>query len=534
MAHVLVLDDAALLASLKSKDTLADADAERCLAASRETQLPIERSLLEFGLIDEEILYREIAEQMGVRFSTSVTPEPDLGMRLNLNREFLKSAELVPLKMVQGELDVACANPRAHSALEALSFRHKTRVNVTLVPPSVLASALDTMEWPQTNDAVAGVSDMDVEKLNALANGGPVIRLVNDVISRAVTAGASDIHFEEGETELAVRFRIDGGLRHNGTIPHASRPAAVSRLKIMGGLNISERRRPQDGRAQVSVRGRSIDLRISTLPSQFGESIVLRILDRSRVQLDWARLGYDCGMVAQLRSVLRQPNGLFLVAGPTGSGKTTTLYTALTDIHDGSRKIVSVEDPIEYALKGVVQVPVDSAIDMTFARALRAILRQDPDVVMVGEIRDAETAEIAVRAALVGRMVLSTIHTNDAPSAISRLIDLGVPPYLLSATLRGVLSQRLVATKCKHCGGAGCDMCAGSGYAGRTVLAELLEMSPDLINAISEGQPLGMLRRCADRNGFISMAQRAADPALREKVDERHLSQVIGAMVADI
>ncbi|WP_189368213.1 GspE/PulE family protein [Tateyamaria omphalii] len=527
------MDDAALLASLKSKDILADADAERCIAASRETQLPIERSLLEFGLIEEELLFREIADQLGVPFSTSVAPEPDLGTRLNLSREFLKSAELVPLTSEHGILEVACANPHPQDAIGALAYRHKVQVKLTFVPPSVLAAALEAMEWPQSNAEIAGVSDMDVEKLNALANGGPVIRLVNDVISRAVGAGASDIHFEEGETEFPIRFRVDGVLRPSGVIPHASRAAAVSRLKIMGGLNISERRRPQDGRAQVSVRGRAIDLRISTLPSQFGESIVLRILDRSRVRLNWAQLGYDDEMVGQLQEILRQPNGLFLVAGPTGSGKTTTLYTALTDIHDGSRKIVSVEDPIEYALKGVVQVPVDSAIDMTFARALRAILRQDPDVVMVGEIRDAETAEIAVRAALVGRMVLSTIHTNDAPAAISRLIDLGVPSYLLSATLRGVLSQRLVGTKCRNCGGGGCDACGQTGNTGRTVLAELLEMSPQLLAAISEGQPLDMLRRCADQNGFVSMARRATDLAFRELVDQRHLSQIVGALAAD-
>lgn len=533
MTHVLALDDAALMASLKLKDVLAEVDAERCLAASRETQLPIERSLLEFGLVEEELLFREIAVQIDVPFSTSIVPEADLGTRLNLSFDFLKSAELVPLKSEDGVLEVACASPRAQDALAALAFRHKMDVRMTLVPPSTLAAAIETLDWPQSNDSIAGASEMDVEKLNALANGGPVIRLVNDIIGRAVGDGASDIHFEEGETEFAIRFRIDGVLRHSGTIPYASRAAAVSRLKIMGGLNISERRRPQDGRAQVSVRGRAIDLRISTLPSQFGESIVLRILDRSRVQLDWAQLGYDESMVRQLQSILQQPNGLFLVAGPTGSGKTTTLYTALMDIHDGSRKIVSVEDPIEYALKGVVQVPVDSTIEMTFARALRAILRQDPDVVMVGEIRDAETAEIAVRAALVGRMVLSTIHTNDAPSAVSRLIDLGVPPYLLGATLRGVLSQRLVATKCKTCRGAGCDVCSRTGRAGRTVLAELLEMSPDLVTAISEGQPLAALRHCADANGFVSMAQRATEPAFSEAVAPRHLSQVVGSIGTD-
>ncbi|GFE51957.1 general secretion pathway protein GspE [Roseobacter cerasinus] len=529
MTPLVAMDDAALVASLISKDALTEADAERCLSASRETRLPIERSLLEFGLVEEEVLFRDIAGQIKVPFLTNIAPEVDLAMRLDLGREFLKSADLVPLRLKDGVLEVASANPRVQDALAALAFRHKAQVRMMLVPPAVLAAAIDGLDWPEVDQAATSASDMDVEKLNALANGGPVIRLVNDIISRAVGAGASDIHFEEGESAFAIRFRIDGVLRDGGTIPQASRAAAVSRLKIMGGLNISERRRPQDGRAQVSVRGRAIDLRISTLPSQFGESIVLRILDRSRVQLDWAQLGYDAGMVEQLRAIMRQPNGLFLVAGPTGSGKTTTLYAALTDIHDGSRKIVSVEDPIEYALKGVVQVPVDSAIDMTFARALRAILRQDPDVVMVGEIRDAETAEIAVRAALVGRMVLSTIHTNDAPSAVSRLIDLGVPPYLLSATLRGVLSQRLVAMTCVDCEGAGCQACADTGQAGRTVLAELLEMSPELASAISDARPLAELRRCAEAAGFVSMAQRAADPAFRQVAVAQHLSQIIGS-----
>ncbi|MBY5934933.1 GspE/PulE family protein [Tateyamaria omphalii] len=533
MTQFLAIDDVGLLAALKSKHDLTEADATRCVAASHETQLPIERSLLEFGLIEEEELYREIALQLDVPFATSVVPEADLAKRLNLQREFLKSAELVPLRFEKSLLTVACANPRARDALASLAFRHKAELRVTLVAPSILTAAIETLDWPPSDDAAAGVSDLDVEKLSALANGGPVIRLVNDIIAHAANEGASDIHFEESETEFALRFRIDGVLRNGGVIPQASRAAAVSRLKIMGGLNISERRRPQDGRAQVSVRGRVIDLRISTLPSQYGESIVVRILDRTRVKLDWTQLGYDADMVGRLRSMLRQPNGLFLVAGPTGSGKTTTLYTALTDINDGSRKIVSVEDPIEYALKGIVQVPVDNAIEMTFARALRAILRQDPDVVMVGEIRDAETAEIAVRAALIGRMVLSTIHTNDSPSAISRLIDLGVPHYLLSATLRGVLSQRLVATKCKDCKGMGCDNCAGSGHAGRTVLAELLEMSPALATAVSEARPLAELRQCAETNGFISMARRASDPVFRRAIAENHLSEVIGSVGLD-
>lgn len=330
---------------------------------------------------------------------------------------------------------------------------------------------------------------------------------MNDIIAKAVGDGASDVHIEAGESGARVRYRVDGILRVERPIEEANKASVVSRLKVMANLNISERRRPQDGRAQLSVRGRTVDIRLSTLPTQFGESIVLRLLDRDRLQLDWGALGFPKERARDIEQIVGAPNGIFLVAGPTGSGKTTTLYTALSQINSVDRKIVSVEDPIEFSLDGVNQVQVDPQIDMTFARALRSILRQDPDVIMVGEIRDQETAEIAIRAALVGRMVLTTIHTNDSISAITRLIDLGVPAYLLAATLRGVLSQRLVRKLCKECGGNGCDNCSGSGRKGRIVVSELLKVTAPLAQAISDGENVMNLMEKARNEGFVQLAE---------------------------
>lgn len=273
----------------------------------------------------------------------------------------------------------------------------------------------------------------------------------------------------------------------------------------MAGLNISEKRRPQDGRITTSVRGRNIDVRVSTLPTQFGESVVLRLLDQQSVQLDWGQLGFEEKRVNQLRQIIQQPNGMFLVAGPTGSGKTTTLYTALQEINQHERKIVTVEDPVEYSIPGVNQTQVDAGIGMTFANALKAILRQDPDVVLVGEIRDQETAEIAVRAALIGRLVLSTVHTNDSVSAITRLVDLGIPGFLLASTLRGVLSQRLVRRICAECAGKGGTCCDRTGLKGRQVVSELLSVDSALAQAIANGAPQSALLDLAKEKGFEVM-----------------------------
>ena len=362
-----------------------------------------------------------------------------------------------------------------------------------------------TYNAPSSEDRLDEARDADLDRLRDLASEAPVIRLVNALIAEAVEQHASDIHLESTEAGLRVRFRIDGVLRDRDPPQPRLRAAIISRLKIMACLNIAERRLSQDGRIRQIVRGQEVDLRVSTTPAIHGESVVLRILDRSALALDFAAIGFDDALLASWREVTRRPHGVVLVTGPTGSGKTTTLYTTLRELNAAECKILTVEDPVEYVLAGVSQVQVKPQIGLTFAAALRSFLRQDPDIMMVGEIRDLETAQIALQAALTGHLVLSTVHTNDAASAVTRLIDMGVESYLLPPTLNGVLAQRLVRVLCPACKvsydapssmlgthlpeqlagtptvtlhrAVGCDACGGTGYRGRTMILELMVMT---------------------------------------------------------
>ncbi|WP_037317575.1 GspE/PulE family protein [Ruegeria halocynthiae] len=520
------LDTSEFLEWLQDNEKISQTALQRAENASQKTDTPIEKTLLEFGLVDEDDLYQELAKFLDLRFVTEPDFETGLLENLSIPRDFLKRAEVLPVLEDDSAILVATSNPRALETIESVGFHLKLPVQMVITTPTIIKTLLAQSD--PASDNKDDVSDFDIERLNALANDGPTIKLVNDIISDAVRMGASDVHIEAGETSAAIRFRVDGRLHSARTVPEGQRASVISRLKVMADLNISEKRRPQDGRAQISVRGSVIDIRMSTLPTQFGESIVLRLLDRSNVSLNWAALGYDQTRIERIERIANMPNGVFLVAGPTGSGKTTTLYTALSGLNSSDRKIVTVEDPIEYTLPGVNQVQVEPAVDMTFARALRAILRQDPDVIMVGEIRDHETAEIAVRAALVGRLVLSTIHTNDSLSAVTRLIDLGIPPYLLSATLRGVLSQRLVRTICATCQGEGCEACANSGAKGRTVVSELLEIDSAVSSAISDGGTKSALVHAARMQRFSTMQEQANELASSGRIDAFELNRVLG------
>jgi type II secretory ATPase GspE/PulE/Tfp pilus assembly ATPase PilB-like protein len=357
-----------------------------------------------------------------------------------------------------------------------------------------------------------------IDDLVALANEAPVIKLVNLLLVEALDARASDVHLESQGDALEVRYRVDGRLQRAPSPPRRLGTAIVSRLKIMADLDIAERRLPQDGRIRLKLQDRHVDVRISTVPTLHGESVVLRLLDKSRRRIGLEELGMSSDMLARFEAAIRQPHGIVLVTGPTGSGKTTTLYAAIDLIRTGREKILTVEDPIEYEL-GVPQMPVNERIGVTFAAALRALLRQDPDVILVGEIRDAETAEVATHAALTGHLVLSTLHTNDAPGALTRLLDLGVAPYLIASTVRAVLAQRLVRMICHHCKtaraadqsamrhlnvtaapdrtwiGTGCDRCAGSGYRERIGIYELLTMNEGLREAVAARSTAAELRR---------------------------------------
>ena len=512
---------------LVSETILDNASAARVRTAADSSGAPIERAVLELGLAGEESIFGALARYLGLAYVGQ--DEIDLGLdeRLGLEASFLERVGAIPVQVVDDKVIVATAIADCDSILESIGFYLSMQVVPAITAPSTIRNALE-----QRSDGVSITSQAaqgDVERLLAIANDGPIVKYVNDIVAKAVVSRASDIHLEAQETGARIRIRIDGILRVEGTVPADRLAAVVSRIKVIANLNISEKRRPQDGRISMPVRGRRIDIRVSTLPTQYGESIVMRLLDQDRVALDWKALGFGADRISALRRIIGQPNGIFLVAGPTGSGKTTTLYTALKEINQDHRKIVTVEDPIEYSLPGVNQTQVDGAIDMTFARALRAILRQDPDVVMVGEIRDQETAEIAVRAALIGRLVLSTIHTNDSISAITRLIDLGVPSFLLASTLRGVLSQRLVKRLCERCKGQGCFSCDNNGGIGRQVISELLTITSRIAENISNGASQKLVLDEARQEGcFVAMREDAERLLQAGKLERSAMEYALG------
>lgn len=424
---------------------------------------------------------------------------------------FLREHLVLPLAREGDTLVVASADPLRPFAAEALGQLSGFVVTCKIAARGEIEAAIDRLYGAGRADAAAAsdADEDDLERLRDLVSDAPVIRAVNRLIADAVDQRASDIHLEPTEDRLAVRYRIDGVLVDQPALPPAMRAALVSRIKVMAELNIAERRLPQDGRLRVAVRGHEIDLRVAIAPSIHGQTVVLRILDKSGMALDFAALGFSPALAQRMEATLARPHGIMLVTGPTGSGKTTTLYAALAAINSDTRKILTVEDPIEYRLPGIVQTQVNPAIGLDFAAALRSFLRQDPDVLMVGEIRDLETAQIAIQAALTGHGLLSTLHTNTAAGAITRLLDMAVEPFLLASTLNAVVAQRLVRRLCPHCKvphspgpgqraalgcdehaafwrGAGCDHCAQTGFKGRIALVEFLEIDEGIAQLILE------------------------------------------------
>jgi len=478
----------------------------------------LERLLLDLGFISEDDLIGLLSQHLGVPL-ISRKEYPAVPVQLpNVNNQFLRHAKILPLELQDGALTVAMADPTDRYSIEGLQVATGLSVKPLLGREKEILAALEGLdEAGQTPSEDAdgieyvGDDEEDVDHLRDLASEAPVIRLVNLLINRAVEQRASDIHIEPFENELKVRYRIDGVLHDIEQPPRRQQAAIVSRVKIMAKLNIAERRLPQDGRIKLRTMGKEIDLRVSTLPTLYGESVVLRILDRSSIVLDLEQLGFPADTLEEFERLIVRPYGMLLVTGPTGSGKTTTLYGALEKINAPDKKIITIEDPVEYQLSGVNQIHVKPQIGLTFANGLRSIVRQDPDVIMVGEIRDPETAEIAVQSALTGHLVFSTLHTNDAAGAVSRLLEMGVEDYLLASSLLGVLAQRLVRNLCVRCrrpvsagealhavGGmvssldrfksmtapalgegtvyeaVGCEECSGTGYRGRSGIYELL------------------------------------------------------------
>ena len=507
--------------------------------------------LIQLGLVSERGLadaYAALLDLPLVTVERYPLAEPLFADRLPAR--FLRDSRILPVAEENGMLVVAAADPLDEFAPAAVSAATGRRVAIEVAVPIELDAALGRL-YPDAElatgeaDADAAPSEEDAERLKDLASEAPVIRLVNQLIARAVETQASDIHIEPFEDRLRVRYRYDGVLQESESPAARLAPAITSRIKIMARLDIAERRLPQDGRIKLAVRGQEVDFRVSTIPSLYGETVVLRVLDRSAVAFDYDRLGLPAPLVRRWGAALELPNGIVLVTGPTGSGKTTTLYTGLLSLNSAARKIVTVEDPIEYQLGGVNQIQVRPQIGLNFATLLRSILRQDPDVIMVGEIRDLETAQIAVQAALTGHLVLSTVHTNSAAATIARLRDMGLEDYLMAAVLRGVLAQRLVRRLCHECrqeadappelvarfgleqhrpeGGAGpirlwhpagCPRCRGTGYRGRQAIAEFLRPDAAIERLVFARAETSDIERAAIAGGMIPMFEAGLKAAL--------------------
>ncbi len=502
----------------------------------------LERLLLDLGFISEEDLQPLLARYLGVlavtrkEFPTEAVPIGKLSLK------YLRRAKVMPLAQQNGTLVVAMADPVDYYAIQGLQVATGCAIEPRLARERDIAEALEQAygggaggdangsDGGDAEVAFVGEDEEDVNHLRDLASEAPVIRLVNMLINRAVESRASDIHIEPFEEQLKVRYRIDGVLHDVETPPRRLQAAIVSRIKIMAKLNIAERRLPQDGRIKLRMMGKEIDLRVSTLPTLYGESVVLRILDRSSISVKLETLGFPEDTLKEFEQIIERPYGMILVTGPTGSGKTTTLYGALDKINSPDKKIITIEDPVEYQLFGVNQIHVKPAIGLTFAAGLRSIVRQDPDVIMVGEIRDAETAEIAIQSALTGHLVFSTLHTNDAAGAIARLLEMGVESYLLASSLLGVLAQRLVRRVCSKCMepaempaelwreiggregepmraviGRGCEECAGTGYRGRAGIYEFLPVSDQIKPLILERASAGAIKEAGVQQGMRTL-----------------------------
>ncbi len=488
-----------------------------------ESREKIGKLLVDLGYISEKDCLAIVSEHLGIP-SVTGTDYPSVPVLENvLTYRFMKQCKFVPIALEADLLTLAMTDPLDYATLDSVRQATGYRMHAVLGTESEIMDVLEKLYGSAASSLgriiegiddgnLEGLSDEieDIEQLKDLASEAPVIRLVNLIISKAIESRASDIHIEPFEKDLKVRYRIDGILHDVESPPKKLKAAVISRIKIMAKINIAERRLPQDGRIKLKVLGRDIDLRVSTLPTLYGESVVMRILDKSNTSLyDIRRLGFPEEALRDFEGLIRRPHGIMLVTGPTGSGKTTTLYSALDTINLPDKKIITIEDPIEYQMDGINQIHVQTQIGLTFATGLRHIVRQDPDVIMVGEIRDLETAEIAIRAALTGHLVFSTLHTNDAPSAITRLVDMGAEDYLIASSLLGVLAQRLVRVICPHCKvevfpvpemldeigfrrgdgfrgpsrffeGRGCERCSNTGFIGRIGIYELMIMNDEL------------------------------------------------------
>ena len=529
--------------------TINDDQLEMLVEEQSQSRGLIGRIAVNMGLVNDEELIQALAEQFGLKtIDMEHLEAPSDESREAVSNEMAQLYRVVPLHLNKGVLTLATCDPQNLAMQDELRrfLGHEIRFQVateTQILKAIdkyfnddtdsIAKIIDDLqideELKEATARLGGDGPINLSDVTELANSAPVKKLLNMVLLLSIKDHASDIHFEPFEDEFRIRIKSDGVLKEMPPPPRHLAFAITTRIKVMAGLNISERRLPQDGRIELTVGGHPVDLRVSVMPTMFGESVVCRVLDRSVVSLDLNNVGMGEELMAEFREVIDRPNGIILVTGPTGSGKTTTLYSALSELNKMEDKLVTTEDPVEYDIDGIIQIPIDHNIGVTFALALRAILRQDPDKILVGEIRDIETAEIAVQASLTGHTVFSTLHTNDAPSTVTRMKDMGVPTFLITATVEAILAQRLVRRICPECReeveadddqlaelrltreevagkkfyvGAGCNSCSNSGYKGRVGLFELMIMDDELRTMIIENRTTDELRNKAKEKGM--------------------------------
>jgi len=541
-----------LLNLIKERGLMDDLQIEEVIQENNRSGKPVDQILNDFGVLDIDSQLQIIADHLGTEVvqiqEGDITPE----MLELIPATTARMYQCVPVADFGSTLRVALVDPLNPGVIDELGFVVKKEVQIVVADRSQIEKLISKL-YPQKVDSSFDdvLKELGIDKegaqemvskgptgivvdLNEMADATPIIKFVNLVLYQAIQDRASDIHFEPFEDEFKIRYRVDGALYEMSPPPKHLALPVTSRLKVMANLNISERRLPQDGRISMNIAGKQIDLRVSTLPTQFGESLVLRVLDRSAVNLELETLGFPKTVYDYVVESIQQPNGIFVVTGPTGCGKTTTLYSCMRRINTIDSKLLTAEDPVEFDIEGIMQVAVNDAVGMTFHKALRSFLRQDPDIIMLGEVRDLETAQIAIQASLTGHLVLSTLHTNDAPGAVTRLVDMGVEPFLISSTLLGVLAQRLVRTICKKCKttfeptenqlrqlnlsphdlgekmfyyGRGCSTCNDSGYKGRKGIYELLVITEPLRNLINDRAPTVVVRQKAVELGMITLRE---------------------------
>jgi type II secretion system protein E len=521
---------------LIQRKLITDEDLERALELQKERGDKIGKTLVDMGFIALRDVLAALSEQLQIPLVSIDAPPVVSPETETLSPRFLRQFRCLPMSRDDHTITLAMADPLDVETIAAVRYCTGLKINTVLAPEQEIVDAIDkyygeSAARTETDfEFQAGEMSEDLEHLRDMASEAPVIRLVNAIIAQAVEKRASDIHLEPFEKEYRIRYRVDGVLYNQDPPPREMKAAMISRVKLMAKLNIAERRLPQDGRIKIKTLGREVDLRVSTLPTLYGESVVMRLLDRSAGDFyDLGRLGFDGHMLNRMTYYTSLPHGIFLVTGPTGSGKSTTLYSALKRINQSDKKIITIEDPVEYQVRGITQIPVNEKKGLTFARGLRSILRHDPDKIMVGEIRDQETAQIAINSALTGHLVFTTVHANNVTDVIGRFINMGVEPYNFVSALNCILAQRLVRVICENCKkkvqysaevlkesgldpeqwmqvpfyeGPGCLECSGSGYRGRTAISELLDLSDRIREMIINRKPTSEIKKVAKEEGM--------------------------------